>query len=327
MLYEALTGDLPAMAPTLPGATPAELATQRPVLKGVSPHTWEVVEKALAPASRRFETAEALAVALRAAQNPHWPGLTTEELPALKSLAGEPRSNAASLKPQPPIAKSKDTPFQAVLRSEPETSNRAPWVVLAALGFSAAGFWIWQSSKQPQATKPLPSLTQPTPSSPVVQAPPPQAPGIQSQTPIPSPTSVQSTDSRTSSPLNAKALPPATAINPEPSRAMTELATIQSRVKERPRDVWEAAQAVLREQPGNPSAHGLSFASLYWMGRMKDMEAVVIEAKRQNVQGYQFGSLASVREVMEDERVKRRFPPELVQRVHEFLPPPADRKE
>ncbi len=323
MLHEALMGELPSMAPTLPGNSPADATASRPTLEGISPRTWEIVEKALAPASRRFTSAAVMAKALRAAMLPNWGGLEEQDLPKVKSVSDVPLSKAPGSSGGRPAL-----PFQPILRPEADVPPRFSWWPALLLAATAgAGIWIWKAQQAvpaPKAqttpavaeqakTEPAPTLTQPSSSpAPVLlpEARPPVGTGL---TP---PQTQPRLEPPSSSPQSSE---PA---RYEPSRAMLELERLQSQVKDRPRDAYDAAQSVLREQPANAMAHASTFASLFWMNRTKDMLSALDEARRQGVDGRRFGGYSCIREVMETERMQRRLPRELMDRLHDFLPPP-----
>ncbi len=86
ILFEALKGVRPTLAVTLPemakaGAPQIPFALPADALKGISSRTWEIVMKAMAgDPAQRFQTASELALALRGAQDPGWPGLSPEPI-------------------------------------------------------------------------------------------------------------------------------------------------------------------------------------------------------------------------------------------------------
>jgi serine/threonine-protein kinase len=314
MLHEALTGELPAMAPTLPGQALAEGA-KRSTLEGVSPRTWEIVEKALAPASRRFDSARDMAAALRAAQDPAWPGLEASDLPMLRSMAD------AALPPTrpgdaPTAPAMKRTAFQPLLHPPtPQTPSRAwvPLVILLATG--GAGLWLWKGrgSVPPAAatpSEPAPREVHPEEARPVA----PQPAATPSPSPQPPPVETR--------PVPPQDLSPRREPEARPRRAVDELLRLEGQIRSRPKDAWEAAQAALREAPEDPVAHAFTVASLYWMDRPQDLARAVEDAKARGVDARPFGAQRVVREMMQQERSQRRLPPQVMDQLKAYLPPP-----
>jgi serine/threonine protein kinase len=331
MLHEALTGELPSMAPTLPGSNAAESAASRPTLEGISPRTWEIVEKALAPASRRFHSAEGMAKALRAAMQPNWGGLEEQDLPKVRSVADTPA-------PLPTVPTSSGgrpaAAFQPILRPEADAPPKATWWPLALLALLAGGgLWMWKAQQPgpapaPQTAPPSVPIPDRTREQPAALAQGPQAIQAPSQERPPS----------LNQPPQPRPEPPAAGQRPdepgrhepgrnEPSRAVQEMEAALARLRDRPREAADAAEAVLREQPSNSLAHAMRFASAYWMGRDRDLVAALEDAQRQGVEGRRFGSYECVHDVMRAERAQPRLARDVVDRVRAYLPPPGERQD
>ncbi|MDR3682654.1 MAG: protein kinase, partial [Geothrix sp.] len=154
MLYECLSGRKPFAGDTTPtvlykivNEAPDPIETER--LKGISPGIRTVLDRSLCKnPDERFQTAEDLAKALRAAKDPTWTGQLEE---ATTALRGAPQA--------PPTAAARPTPVEATLQLPGASSGtgaprpapasggkgKGPWIGLAALvlaGLGGASWWI-----------------------------------------------------------------------------------------------------------------------------------------------------------------------------------------
>jgi uncharacterized protein with von Willebrand factor type A (vWA) domain len=109
---------------------------------------------------------------------------------------------------------------------------------------------------------------------------------------------------------------------------MEELLRLQDQAQSHPRDVYEAARAVLKERPAEPIAHALAVASLYWMDRPKDLAQALEDAKAAGVDARPFGAQRAIRDMMDAEHAQHRLPPQVMDQLKAYLPPPpGDRPE
>ncbi|HEX9008736.1 MAG TPA: protein kinase [Holophagaceae bacterium] len=169
MLYEALSGRKPFAGDTTPtilykivNEPPEPIDTQQ--LQGISPAIKSVLDRALTKnPDERFQTAEELAKALRAAKDPSWMGQLDEATSLLRSAA----PTAPAPVPVPPSAAQATT----VLASQPTaavptaTAGPAPrpaappasrsrtglWIGTAALLMAGLGGLAWWKLKSPGA--------------------------------------------------------------------------------------------------------------------------------------------------------------------------------
>ncbi|WP_257312755.1 serine/threonine protein kinase [Geothrix fuzhouensis] len=170
MLYESLSGRKPFSGDTTPtvlykivNEPPDPIETEK--LQGISPAIRTVLDRALAKnPDERFQTAEDLAKALRAAKDPSWTGELEEATSRLQAAA--PTAPAPAL----PAASAPTIQAPAVLvppvattpPTRPASGKRGVWIGLAALVLAAAGgtgWWALHRNGAPTAdvTPALPS--------------------------------------------------------------------------------------------------------------------------------------------------------------------------
>jgi len=169
MLYEALSGRKPFAGDTTPtilykivNEPPEPINTEQ--LQGISPSIKSVLDRALAKnPDERFQTAEDLAKALRAARDPSWMGQLDEATTLMRSSAP---TAAALADPSAPTAQA-----TVLLASQPTTGVPAPapapasrpaapppagsrtglWIGTAALLLAGAGGLAWWKLRTPSA--------------------------------------------------------------------------------------------------------------------------------------------------------------------------------
>lgn len=165
MLYECLSGRKPFAGDTTPTVlykivNEAPEPLEMEMLRGISPATRSVLDRSLAkdPAAR-FQTAEDLAKALRAAKDPSWTGQLEEATALLQAAA--PTAPVAPQAPDPtPTASAPTMQAPAALRppvaapppARPAGGGPALWIGLAALalaGAGGAGWWALHRSAAP----------------------------------------------------------------------------------------------------------------------------------------------------------------------------------
>ena len=160
MLYESLSGRKPFAGDTTPtvlykivNEAPEPIETEK--LGGISPAIRSVLDRSLAKnPDERYQTAEDLAKALRAAKDPSWMGQVEEATallqasapttPALPAASAPTLQGATALPPPVPAALA---PIPAA-RPATEKKGKGLWVGLAALvlaGVGGAAWWILKS--------------------------------------------------------------------------------------------------------------------------------------------------------------------------------------
>jgi eukaryotic-like serine/threonine-protein kinase len=167
ILYECLSGRKPFAGDTTPtvlykivNEAPDPIDTDR--LKGISPAIRTVLDRALCKnPDERFQTAEDLAKALRAAKDPSWMGQIEDTTTVLRATAPPAPAPPAPAPPAAaPTAAARPAPVDATLRipaAPPVVTPAAPpalpsggkgkglWVGLAALvlvGLGGASWWL-----------------------------------------------------------------------------------------------------------------------------------------------------------------------------------------
>ncbi|HJW42966.1 MAG TPA: protein kinase [Geothrix sp.] len=155
MLYECLSGRKPFSGDTTPtvlykivNEAPDPIETEK--LQGISPAIRSVLDRALCKnPDERFQTAEDLAKALRAAKDPSWMGQVEEATTLLQASASAP---TAAARPATSVAAAATT-FQGAAVPAPAPAQPAPvaprgggkglWVGLAALLLAGIGGTSW----------------------------------------------------------------------------------------------------------------------------------------------------------------------------------------
>ena len=181
MLYEALSGRKPFAGDTTPtvlykivNEPPEPIETER--LAGISPTIRAVLEQALCKnPDERYQTAEDLAKALRAAKDPTFMGQIeqpTTQLRASAPTAAAPvaiATSAITLQPAPPMV--------AAPPARPKSGGKGIWLGLTALLLVGAGGTSWwllrgrgtTAPAVPGATDPVPAEVKPVAGSPAPQ--------------------------------------------------------------------------------------------------------------------------------------------------------------
>ncbi|MBK9797350.1 MAG: protein kinase [Holophagaceae bacterium] len=154
MLYESLSGRKPFAGDTTPtvlykivNEAPEPIETEK--LKGISPAIRNVLDRALCKnPDERFQTAEELAKALRAAKDPSWMGQVEEATTLLQSAAptAPVRPPPADTTLQVPAAPAPPVVVPAPRPAPPpgSGSKKGLWIGLAALllvGIGGASWW------------------------------------------------------------------------------------------------------------------------------------------------------------------------------------------
>lgn len=224
MLYEALSGRKPFAGDTTPtilykivNEPPEPIDTQQ--LQGISPAIKSVLDRALTKnPDDRFQTAEDLAKALRAAKDPSWMG-QLDEATALLQSAAPTASTPAAASPSAPTAQA-----TMVLASQATTNLPAPaprpapsprsqsraglWIGTAALLVAGLGGLAWWKLGSPAGAPPSAAAGASTPGAPGTQPPP---------TATNTPSEPGGVTSRPASPASARSAPEAKPIEPKES--------------------------------------------------------------------------------------------------------------
>ncbi len=167
MLYEALSGRKPFAGDTTPtilykivNEPPEPIDTQQ--LQGISPSIKSVLDRALVKnPDERFQTAEDLAKALRAAKDPSWMGQLDEATSLLRSAptAGAPaQASPSAPTAQATVILASQPATVPPLPAEPRTSRPATgsrmglWLGTAALLLAGIGGLAWWRLHGPSAT-------------------------------------------------------------------------------------------------------------------------------------------------------------------------------
>jgi serine/threonine-protein kinase len=301
ILYEALAGHRPFEGDTTATilyrlvneeAAPVAAAS----LRGISPRADILLTKALAKdPAHRFQSAEALAHALRGAMDPAW--------------AGPPGSL-----PTRPITR---TDVAAPDRSAPGPSRKlGPWIAaVMILGAGGLGAWTWlQRSKRPRL------ITLPTTASlvageapasprletalPVVKAEPKPEPAVR-PAPKPGPRSAQT--GRAQPPLSEQ----------EASELLNEAA---KGLVDQPKGSLALCDRVLWDHPMNPRAYALKTVALYGLGRYQELPGVLDAGKEHGVKPIQYLAFGAFQAMLREERRERRLPPEVRESLRADIP-------
>ena len=168
MLYESLSGRKPFSGDTTPtvlykivNEEPEPIETEK--LQGISPAIRSVLERSLSKnPDDRFQTAEELAKALRAAKDPSWLGQVEEVTTLLRSsavtapvAAAPPPASAPTL--QTPLPGVPPAPAAQLSRPRPGGSQRGLWLGLTALllvGAGGTGWWLLRRANPAAPTGP-----------------------------------------------------------------------------------------------------------------------------------------------------------------------------
>jgi serine/threonine-protein kinase len=278
MLYEALAGRRPFEGDTT-ATVLYRLVNEDPPpvsaadLKGISPRAGLLLAKALAKdPAQRFQTAEAMAKALREAKDPAWGGLP-EGLPtrALPRPATGPSGDAAV-----PARTGKGWPLVAAMM---------------ILGAGAVGGWAWL--RKPAAPQ-LITLPPPAPAAvPSPVAPPPEpVPPMAKEAPKPA--------------RVAKGLPRLS--EQEVADLLNEAA---NGLVNQPQGSLALCNRVIRDHPMNPRAYALKTVALYGLGRYGEMPGVMDTGKEHGVKPVQYLAFGHFTAMLREERRERRLPPEV----------------
>jgi serine/threonine-protein kinase len=274
MLYQALTGRQPFAADT-PAAVAQRVLQEDPApldpaqFPDLSPAIADIVRKALAKdPAKRYQTAEAMAEALRAARNPAW----TPDL-------------------EPPLAMGPVRPFLLPGRqertAEPRSGSGRAWIyALAALvvlggagglGLRARRRAARRAALAPQAAVVASPLQQPPPPPPApeVPAPAPAAPPVP-VAPAPAPAPVAAPVPAPAPAARPAAVP---AGAPAASRSYASLDQAASALDKDPQGALGFLEQTVASDPANERATALRIVALYRLARYGACSKAIHEAR------------------------------------------------
>ncbi len=286
ILYEALGGHRPftgeATATVLyqvVNEDPAPLAPND--FHGISPKTSLLLAKALAKdPDKRFQSAEALAKALRDAKDRAWVG-------------------------PPGVAPTRDSVRPPVLRSPaaPTRSSKAwPWLAATLiLGGLGTGGWLWW---QKQTAPRVITLDSVPPMEGASAAPPSVEPSQEAGRAI---KAGASNPPSSKGPL--KHVPVPAKQPPLPEEEVPGLLNEAAKgLMDQPQGSLDLCDRVLRDHPANPRAYALKVVALYGLGRYQDMPGVLSVGKAQGVMPAQYLAYGHFTAMLREERRDHRLP-------------------
>ena len=161
MLYESLSGRKPFAGDTTPtvlykivNEAPEPIETEK--LRGISPAIRSVLDRSLAKnPDERYQTAEDLAKALRAAKDPSWMGQVDEATALLQASAPTAPARPAASAPTLQGATALPVPAPALPTPTPRPTSKKGnglWMGLAALVLVGVGGATWWIFKGPTAS-------------------------------------------------------------------------------------------------------------------------------------------------------------------------------
>ena len=288
MLHQALTGELPQLGPTLPrGLSSRSKAPASDSTRELPPRLIPLVSKALAADSAdRFQTADAFAKALRAAQS---------------------MDTGFARMPEPPPM-------------EPVQHSRSPygWIaaVLVAGAAAGTGWMLWKRPASAAPAQALPSVAS------SAQAPPPEAHPQPSAVQPPSAPLMPAPQN----PIQQPAQQPPQQAPPNgpaaPQDSGVDLSSAEATVREHPQMALLDAERALRYRPNDPRALALRVAAHYWSDRYGDMLSALQAAKSAGVEGNQLGGYPVIHAMLDNERESHRIPRDTFMQMIPYLPTP-----
>ena len=354
MLYECLSGRKPFAGDTTPtvlykivNEAPDPIDTER--LKGISPGVRTVLDRALCKdPDERFQTAEELAKALRAAKDPTWTGQLEEATTVLRGAA-----------PAPPTAALRPAPAEATLQLPAGTQGSTPpyappapaaggrgkglWLGLAALilaGLGGVSWWTLRGrAPEPAAAlagaKVEPALAAgdtkpgPAPAAPgVAPAKPAQGPGPATVPATPPPSQVDprpGTKPEPARPSPPKPAEPRAIDQPElfapeklekqqvfERKNLGNLSLSESirLADSQPDRAIQGFRQAIQADPSNVNAHAWLAVVLHDQGRTQEFVQELREARRQGLLG-QMAQNARFRSAFNQARLNQRLPSDL----------------
>jgi serine/threonine-protein kinase len=350
MLYECLSGRKPFSGDTTPtvlykivNEPPEPIELDK--LQGISPAIRSVLDRALEKnPDERFQTAEDLAKALRAAKDPSWTGQLEEATSLLQAAAptapARPAASASAPTLQAPAAIA-PPPVVAAPPARPSGAKAGRWLGLAALvlaGAGGTGWWALHRTSAPAldtapavvppAEAPHPTAEAQAPASGSVVPPESKAPRpAASETSRPASQPLPQGDTRGQEPKSPgpRAAEPRAIDQPElyhPEKldklqtherlnlgniSMSE--AIQLADKEPDKAIHGFRQAI-KADPGNVNAHAWLATVLHDQGRHAEFIQELREARRQGILG-QMTRNVRFKSALTQARLNRKLPADL----------------
>ncbi|MDP1830858.1 MAG: protein kinase [Geothrix sp.] len=351
MLYESLSGRKPFAGDTTPtvlykivNEAPEPIETEK--LRGISPAIRSVLDRSLAKnPDERFQSAEDLAKALRAAKDPSWKGQMDEATALLQASAptapAMPAASAPTLQGSSALTAPSRAPKPAPARAG--GGGRGLGIGLAALalaGIGGASWWTLRGRAAAAIATPAEGEPALAPSGPVTKPQPPLRATAGNATPSPA---LEPTSGPKASPSGPSSLDPKPEARPEPARPQPR--PVESKAIDQPElyqpekldklktherlnlgnvSLSEAIQLAdsqpdkaihgfrqtLKADPYNVNAHAWLAVVLYDQGRIPEFVQEIREARRQGILG-QMSRNVRFKSVFNQARFNRKLPPEL----------------
>ena len=352
MLYESLSGRKPFAGDTTPtvlykivNEAPDPIETEK--LKGISPAIRTVLDRALCKnPDERYQTAEDLAKALRAAKDPSWMGQVEEATTLLQAAA--PTAPVRPLPPvttlQAPVTPAAAPPVVAPVprpAAPPSGSRQGLWISLAALvlaGIGGASWWALrgttpalhttQGDPGPEpAPPPLETKAKPGPQTkataqspesafnpkPVVTPPPKPDPRVDVQ-----PDAVRPAPPKH---LEAKAIDQPDLYKPEKLDKLqvherlnlgnVSLSEAIQMADSQPDKAIQGFRQAIKADPSNINAHAWLAVVLYDQGHTGEFVQELREARRQGILGQMVSRNVRFKSVLNQARFSRKLPADL----------------
>ena len=353
MLYECLSGRKPFCGDTTPtvlykivneAPDPIEIEN----LQGISPAIRTVLDRALDKnPDARFQSAEDLAKALRAAKDPSWMGQLEEATALLQASSPTAPARPAVSAPTVQTPTVLNTPAATTITARPSGGHRGLWIGLAALVLAGAGGAGWWATRpgHPAAPETLPP---PASTSTSTSADPTAGTGPRTATSNPGLKATPTLQAEAHTGSKAEPEPPRIATNAAESRAPEpkEPKAAESRIIDQPEQyqperldklptherlnlghvsLSEAIQLAdsqpdkaihgfrqaLKADPTNVNAHAWLGVVLHDQGRTAEFVQEVREARRQGILGQMTARNIRFRTAFNQARFSRKLPPDL----------------
>lgn len=349
MLYECLSGRRPFAGDTTPtvlykivNEAPEPLETE--MLRGISPAIRSVLDRALEKdPDARFQTAEDLAKALRAAKDPSWTGQLEEATALLQAAAPTAPAVPVPSTPTRPVPAVPPTPLATPPPARPAGGGRGLWIGLAALVLVAAGGtgW-WALHRSGDAAPAVPAETREATPSSSAGAPAPTGGGTSAPA-VASPSSASSRASQVAEPAPAqprgqgtrpaeprggetrinepKAIDQPDLYQPEKLDKLqthermnlgnVSLSEAIQLADSQPDKAIHGFRQAIKADPTNVNAHAWLATVLHDQGRHAEFVEELREARRQGILGQMAARNVRFRAALNQARFNRRLPADL----------------
>ena len=351
MLYEGLSGRKPFSGDTTPTVL-YKIVNEPPdpidldQLHGISPAIRSVLDRSLCKnPDERFQTAEDLAKALRAAKDPSWMGQVEDATARLQASAPTlqtPPPPASAATQQVPAAAPLAPPIAPRPAAASGSGNKALWLGLTALLLVGGGTASWWTLRGRAPLPEGPASPEPKPAAPAPQqgpAPAPRNPGVSSvPAPVPpgpakveTPAAVKAESKPEPRPESAsvKAKPaPGTKAIEQPDLYQPEklnklevherlnlgnvsLSEAIQLADSQPEKAIQGFRQALKADPSNINAHAWLAVVLYDQGRQAEFNQELHQARRQGILSQMTSRNARFRSVFNQARLNGKLPSDL----------------